>query len=1208
MFSIFNDLKDKDLINFDINEYIDNYTEFYISLNKDYEYYYKTYNEIKDISIDTPLKTEINNLIDKKPEFFNFKNKLSSHFDQACLISALKAVITVKSENDKDIFKKIQKYKSKKFNYYPEIKDYKDYEKFLIDFSKRKEFNIHFIPRNKNKICDYSKFELAPHQLYLKNLFTINTPYNGILIFHGVGVGKTCSGVSISENFKNSETKVNILAPEKIQNGWNNTIYNPSKGDNQCTGDEYIDKSDDNQEDKQKLAKKKIKEFYDMYGYLAFSNMVKKYLEENLKHISINDPLTRKNKEINLIRQKFSNTVLIIDEVHKIRTEDEKNSKDTIKYIEKVIKYSINLKLILLTANPMFNQSSEIIWILNMLLLNDNRDKIKNHNIEYSEIDGKLILSKESEELIKEKSKGYISYLRGENPYSFPHRLSPKKNILNSFKYNIFGDEIRENNNKFLDLYGSKMIDKQLKIYKNVIGRNISSNKTISIDEEIKLLQISNCVFPNESDNIDNIDDLYGENGLKNCFTINKNKYTYKKNVPEFLDLDLLDKYSCKISSIVKSINNTDGIVFIYSHYLHGGIIPLILALEQNGYSKYDGNTVLQTKNKKDPIDYRGKRGKDKSPAKFIVIAGDSLKMTSNFKKELEIATCEDNRNGELIKIIIGSTVASEGLDFKNIRAIHLLEPWHNINKLEQVIGRGIRNCSHAMLDEEFRNITIYFHTTYFNNTESIEGHLYNRCEKKAYEIGLIELILKEVAIDKYLFQNANIIKKEDVKEIKLKPSNRLEDYIQIKPYDKPFSRSCSFLDKCDYLRNTEFNINKKYTLFDDTFSIQNSQSLINVYKSKVSEIICDYIYLDLDSIINEFTIKYNNILEDIIYHAIDQVINDKYIIRYGKIEGYLNLSDNIYYFQPFHNHDIFISSYYRINKGIVDYNDYKLLPAKKTLLNIPEILEFSLDEIYNGLDAILSKNLSTKENYIFDINILDETDYYTYIIERSKFKDKCLILYSIFIYLFNDKDIISKYDKLLKILLKFMQPLFIYYNEETSNFEWYKTYDKKNLNKLYGGFLFFHERNEYSLFQYQGGRLILSNKIQKINILSSFRNINKTDILNKKQFSYVEYNKNYKNNQSGIVLKIKKEKVKKGSIFISSSSAEWSYLNGIKFLEDNYKTDWDNLNSDSKEEITNIKKGVKKVNKVSLSILIECLMRKYDDYIQGDLLWLYNY
>ena len=60
-----------------------------------------------------------------------------------------------------------------------------------------------------------------------------------------------------------------------------------------------------------------------------------------------------------------------------------KKNRDTIKYIKKVILHSKNLKLILLTANPMFNNPSEIRWILNMLLMNDNRETIK-QNIEFA--------------------------------------------------------------------------------------------------------------------------------------------------------------------------------------------------------------------------------------------------------------------------------------------------------------------------------------------------------------------------------------------------------------------------------------------------------------------------------------------------------------------------------------------------------------------------------------------------------------------------------------------------------------------------------------------------------------------------------------------------------------------------------------------------------------------------------------------------------
>ena len=84
----------------------------------------------------------------------------------------------------------------------------------------------------------------------------MDTPYNSLLIFHGVGVGKTCTGVSMAENFKENENKTIILAPEKIQYGWSNTIINPYKGQNQCTGDDYIYDEDEEHVLSDKIHKK----------------------------------------------------------------------------------------------------------------------------------------------------------------------------------------------------------------------------------------------------------------------------------------------------------------------------------------------------------------------------------------------------------------------------------------------------------------------------------------------------------------------------------------------------------------------------------------------------------------------------------------------------------------------------------------------------------------------------------------------------------------------------------------------------------------------------------------------------------------------------------------------------------------------------------------------------------------------------------------
>ena len=1206
MISIFSDLEG---INFPIDKHINHYTDLYLKKNKEYQYYYDEYSNIEKIQIKQSLRSEILNyqeLDENSIDFHDLTKEINSHFIKSCLLESLKLVVEIKSSTDKEISKRIKKYK-KKYNYYPEIGDYQDYEIFLIDFSKRKEFNIHHIPKNKNKSCDIKLFELQRHQLFLKNLFSYNTPYNGILIFHGVGVGKTCSGISISENFKNLDSRIIILAPDKIQEGWKKNIYNPDKGSEQCTGYEYIDEEDKYISNKDKLVNDKIKEYYEMYGYLAFSNSVKKYLEENLRHIPENDILSRKNEEIRLIKAKYSDTVLIIDEVHKIRTEDESKSRDTLKYIEKVISYSSNLKLILLTANPMYNQPDEIIWILNMLLLNDNRSKITAKNINYETVNDKLILTKESREMISEKSKGYVSYLRGENPYTFPHRLYPQRNLLTELEYDIHGSKLTKKTFEFLKLYESK-IKKSSKQFDVYYSELLKISDSLSIDEEAKLLQLSNCVYPVDSDNVN---DLYGDDGIKNCFNTVKGKYAYKKNIPNFLDLDNLKEYSSKIHSIITEINNTEGIIFIYSNYLSGGILPMILALEQNGYKKYDGQVILSSKNKKDPINYQGKRGPKEISAKYMVIAGNSLRMTGNFKKEMKIVTGDDNINGEKIKIIIGSSVAAEGLDFKNIRAIHLLEPWHNINKLEQVIGRGIRNCSHSLLDKEKQNVTIYFHTTTFtikDARESIETYLYRRCERKAFEIGLIELELKKTAIDKYLFQNANFIKEQDIDEIKLNPAHKSDKSITIKPYDKGYSRSCSFLSDCDYFKDLEFSINTNKKVKNDTFSIEYSQSLIDVYKNKIKDIILEYVYVTLEDIIKQLKLKIDNVLDEIIYHAIDQMIENKYIIKKNDIVGYLNYSDNYYYFQPSYTSDIFIDTYGRFNEELIDHNDYKITSKGNNKINIEEIQIFTKEEIENKYDEIINTNLSSKENLVIDLNLFTEEIKYSYIIDRLRFKDKCILLFSVLSHLLGDIILDKKYNKFIKYLIDEYSELFIYFDEEESNYKWFPKYEKENLSKLYGCFLYFHEREQYYLFHYEGNKLILCNELEKKSILSIYSLINSKTIYNKNYYSYLKYNKNYKLVQNGIVLKIKKEKDKEGSIFLSSSSSEWSYENGIKFIKSKYIDYWSEINKKNKDILTQKSKTDKKINKLTIGILIELIMRSEKNLIKPDIFWLYKY
>ena len=72
----------------------------------------------------------------------------------------------------------------------------------------------------------------------------------------------------------------------------------------------------------------------------------------------------------------------------------------------------------------MFNKATEIQWLVNLLLKNDKRPTLAKYDI----FDSDERLTPSGIELLKKKTRGYVSYVRGENPITFPIRLYPDDN------------------------------------------------------------------------------------------------------------------------------------------------------------------------------------------------------------------------------------------------------------------------------------------------------------------------------------------------------------------------------------------------------------------------------------------------------------------------------------------------------------------------------------------------------------------------------------------------------------------------------------------------------------------------------------------------------------------------------------------------------------------------------------------------------------
>ena len=1217
-------------------------------INECYEYYFN-----KELSYDE-IYEEYDKIMNLKPKleftennifFVNGKlNNKITEFMKECLLESLKRIHEFNYENDinisdSDLNSDIELYKSD-FNYYPDIYETNIAEKLLG----KEELRRNIIPNEIGSIedkCNSKFFELAPHQLLLKNLFSPNTQYKGVLIFHGVGVGKSCSGISIAENFKDvygeKENRIIILASQNIQIGWRKTIFNPKKGDDQCTGNEYFfDEEDDEKriiDDKQ--AKNKIKKYYELHGYAAFANSVKRLVEEGTKHLS--DEKEKFIAQIKIIKETYSNRILIIDEVHNIRTgESQKETRNTIHFIEMVIKYSDNLRLILLTANPMYNMSSEIVWILNMLLMNDKINIINEKDIFDGE--GNLI----NEELLKNKSKGYISYLRGENPVSFPVRLYPRHDSSRIIKnpgipIDIFGKHISDDKRlSFLELYSSEFTGKQLEIYTQLTDKIIKRSKEkrnldykLRIEDETLLLQLGNIVYPGEDESEEN---LYGERGLLNVMNENTKQncvqYNYKKETlekyGEFFHKDLIGEYSSKIKSIVEIIERSEGIIFIYTNWIKSGVIPLVLALEQNGYQKYNGKQILKTDKKIEPISYEGKtisEYEDKKnfiPAKYMVISGSSMGLTNKLEEELHIATSDENKDGHKIKIIIGSSVASEGLDFKNIRTIHILEPWHNINKLEQVIGRGLRNCSHKLLDPKERNVTVYLHSGLLQEKESIDIYLYRYSEYKAKQIGIIENLLKSNAIDKYFYKNANYISEKDIGNFKVQPAYIYEDgnpkTFTYNGGDKKFSRVCSFSNVCNYMKN---DVPKKINIDDDTFQIQYSKGIIEIYKKRIHNLYLQSVSYTLDEIINHLS-EYKTIHYDFLYHALREMEIEKYILHNKNGDkGYLISNDGYYNFQPYFNEDKLISSYYRLNKGNTKKIDYTIESKSKRKSDIIfEKQSFNEDLILKIYNKIKNFQFFEHEKKLLKyLNLENENIIkYSYLFDRLSFDDKLILGYSVLLYLKEGES--YEEELFMNLLIECFHKLFIYY--DGNKFIYYNKFEAKNRDNLIG-FILYHNINKKPIFyQYNRREIEVYNKVDEIDIVRMIKqNQNNKSFIFNDSWGFTTYSDRIKLSDpiythNGIVLKVikKSDKLRKnyvyppgpGVVIQDQSTGAWIGESTLKFIQDELSKYLDRMTESHKKLF--IESNLKR----EYVCFIELGLRMNQSLIQNDLIFMKYY
>ena len=971
---------------------------------------------------------------------------------------------------------------------YPTLND----PNFNIKIARRKEFfntkydgTIYDIKEQSEKMCNAS-FELMPHQLFVKNFLSFQTPYNSLLLYQSLGTGKTCSAIGIAEENRRYMKQVGIkqriivVASPNVQANFRLQLFDDRKlkkisgtqssgiisGEQDmwniesCIGNSLLQEI--NPANLKGLSKEKIisqinsiiNNFYVFMGYGQLANYIteKTRIDDKVKYTD----KERTEIETKKIRQTFNNRLIIVDEVHNIRLTDENNNKKAAVLLMKVAKHAQNLRLLFLSATPMYNSYKEIIWLTNLLNLNDKRSTIDLSDVFDKQGEFKPPSTDTNAEggqaLLKRKLTGYVSYVRGANPYTFPYRIYPEL-FSPSHTFTGQGAFTPPTTNSVGDLrspeefvegttlvyptiqMNGKPIDEPLKhvnVYVNVLGNYQKKAYSIVIENLRKKsfstynaygdvrempsfenmesfgytllqgpLEVLNIVYPNvgldslmdkddvKEGDVTSTDDIkeesgiiaksIGSHGLENVMkweTITKPMpmrihFEYKnsamKKYGRIFKREHLHKYSAKIANICKSIQKSTGIVLIYSQYIDGGAVPIALALEEMGITRYcshsQHNKPLFKKSPTAPVDARtmkpGTKGSESfSPAKYIMITGDKAFSPTN-AEDIKYATNTDNRYGEKVKVIIISKAGSEGLDFKNIRQIHVLEPWYNMNRIEQIIGRGVRNLSHCALPFEERNVEIYLHGTLLekkddtsDTEEAADLYVYRLAEKKAKQIGKVTRILKETSVDCILnvgqtnFTVDNLLEIAENQQIKQKlSSGKIIDY---RVGDQPYTDICDYMDTCEYTCSPSSEINKD-NLIEDTYNLDYVKMNNGQIVEKIRNLFKENVFYERNVLIDAINITKHYPIEQIFY-ALTFLIKNKneYLVdRYGRTGNLVN-KGNYYVFQPIEITDENISIYERT--APVDYKrDGVALEIPKEIQKVAEVKDDVEDAVLEG-------------------------------------------------------------------------------------------------------------------------------------------------------------------------------------------------------------------------------------------------------------------
>lgn len=481
---------------------------------------------------------------------------------------------------------------------------------------------------------------LQYHQKLIKHFFTSNPHSRGLLVFHGTGRGKTMLSVSLADMMKD-DRRVVILSAKSLHDNFKKDVV------------KYMELLNHKQDD--------IERALDTdYNFISSNagNMLTQFSRLNK---------TTAEREFEKTLEVFTNTIdlegvlLIVDEAQNLFNSIVNGSKNATG-LYRAIMEATDIKLIFLSATPIINDPFELVPIYNMLhgsiLLPEDYDNFYDYYVDGNNSGVK------NREKFKNRIFGMTSYMGDwweSGGITHPNEPIKRPNFPDQLPTIV--EYVPMSTQQYVAYANARDIETR------VTQKRVTTKETMQKPKSdpgstyrVASRQISNFLLP-DTIKIKKLD-AYG-------FTKHIGRLTNEQ-------LTNLDVYSPKMKKIISNMDKHSGIGVVYSSFVTGeGLKIFSMVLNANNWREYKPNAT-----KKD------------GEKVYAFITGQVHPDTRS--DVLKIFNNKKNMYGSDIDLLLLSGAGAEGLDLKNVTHIHLMEPYWNYGRIEQIIARAIRYMSHA--------------------------------------------------------------------------------------------------------------------------------------------------------------------------------------------------------------------------------------------------------------------------------------------------------------------------------------------------------------------------------------------------------------------------------------------------------------------------------------------------------------------------------